>query len=430
MVGRNKSVYTELKREIPSLTLVKCVCHSIQLAINHASKECLPHGVEFLIYETYNWFSKSSSRRLQYKQIFQLINDENAPLKIPRVSDTRWLSIEGTVSRILQQWLEMKTHFGITSNSEKCHKAEILYEMYKDERNYLYLLFLRPILAELLALNNSFQSNNTDPTKLLKDFAVVINSLKSKIISPDNDVDVISIDFELYINKSCYLGYNFEKKILEMKSSSGLTEESEKYIRTICTNFVVVLINQLKQRLPDNFDTIKKVNMFSVGNVLRASHEEIEDVLKHFNYSDDMIEKIIIQYNRINFVKWNNISNTMQFWAEVQTYTDAGGNKLFSDLAEFALHLLSLPWSNADVERLFSQLNLVKTKLRNSIHLITINAILSIRYGLKRHNKCCTDYEIPRSYLKMIGTNKAYENQSIDYNNQSDDNLYKIINEL
>ncbi|XP_017481508.1 PREDICTED: uncharacterized protein LOC108370644 [Rhagoletis zephyria] len=302
--------------------------------------------------------------------------------------------------------------------------------MYKDERNYLYLLFLRPILAELLALNNSFQSNNTDPTKLLKDFAVVINSLKSKIISPDNDVDVISIDFEQYINKSCYLGYNFEKKILEMKSSSGLTEESEKYIRTICTNFVVVLINQLKQRLPDNFDTIKKVNMFSVGNVLRASHEEIEDVLKHFNYSDDMIEKIIIQYNRINFVKWNNISNTMQFWAEVQTYTDAGGNKLFSDLAEFALHLLSLPWSNADVERLFSQLNLVKTKLRNSIHLITINAILSIRYGLKRHNKCCTDYEIPRSYLKMIGTNKAYENQSIDYNNQSDDNLYKIINEL
>lgn len=31
MIGVNKSVYTELRKDVPSLLLVKCVCHSIQL---------------------------------------------------------------------------------------------------------------------------------------------------------------------------------------------------------------------------------------------------------------------------------------------------------------------------------------------------------------------------------------------------------------
>ncbi|KYM95346.1 hypothetical protein ALC62_14007 [Cyphomyrmex costatus] len=36
MVGCNKSVYTELKKDVPDLILIRCVCHSIQLAINYA----------------------------------------------------------------------------------------------------------------------------------------------------------------------------------------------------------------------------------------------------------------------------------------------------------------------------------------------------------------------------------------------------------
>lgn len=74
MVGCNKSVYTELKKEVPHLILIQCVCHSVQLATNYACKECLPRNLEFLVYETYNWF-KSSSRQSAYKLLYETINN-------------------------------------------------------------------------------------------------------------------------------------------------------------------------------------------------------------------------------------------------------------------------------------------------------------------------------------------------------------------
>ncbi|XP_075151745.1 E3 SUMO-protein ligase KIAA1586-like [Haematobia irritans] len=76
MTGRNRGVYAELKKRIPSLILIRCVCHSVQLAVNYSCGKFLPDTLEFLIYETYNWFSKSSNRQLAYKNIYQLINND------------------------------------------------------------------------------------------------------------------------------------------------------------------------------------------------------------------------------------------------------------------------------------------------------------------------------------------------------------------
>ncbi|XP_017475564.1 PREDICTED: uncharacterized protein LOC108365881 [Rhagoletis zephyria] len=64
--------------------------------------------------------------------------------------------------------------------------------------------------------------------------------------------------------------------------------------------------------------------------------------------------------------------------------------------------------------------NMLKIFGRNRVdpEFMSMDANSHDARGLKRHNKCCTDYEIPRSYLRMIRTNKAYENKSVDYNNQ------------
>lgn len=42
------------------------------------------------------------------------------------------------------------------------------------------------------------------------------------------------------------------------------------------------------------------------------------------------------------------------FWVEVLHFTDASGERCFKELAEFALSLLSLPLSNADVEHVLA----------------------------------------------------------------------------
>lgn len=102
MVGVNNGVYQKLKLEIPSLILIPCVCHSLQLAVSSAASEALPRYIDFLIKETFNWFSHSNLRQSQYKDLFKAINNGHNPLKIVRVCGTRWLSIETAVFRILE----------------------------------------------------------------------------------------------------------------------------------------------------------------------------------------------------------------------------------------------------------------------------------------------------------------------------------------
>lgn len=142
MTGINNGLFVRLKQLCPDLILIKCICHSLQLAATSASKE-LPRNFEFLIRETYDWFSRSSVRQEKYKTIYSAINNGKEPLKIPQACDTRWLSISSAVTQIYTQWLELKTHYEITRHSEKSYTAEMLHQMYCDEQNFAFICFLK-----------------------------------------------------------------------------------------------------------------------------------------------------------------------------------------------------------------------------------------------------------------------------------------------
>lgn len=68
----------------------------------------------------------------------------------------------------------------------------------------------------------------------------------------------------------------------------------------------------------------------------------------------------------------------------------------FQELLEFTLEVVILPQSHAEVERLFSTMNLVKSKLRNLMQLPMLTAILSI----KRYNQYCSTFQLPVDIVK------------------------------
>lgn len=84
------------------------------------------------------------------------------------MANTRWISIEAASARICEQWLELGTHFSIVKDSEKCYSAILLSDMYRNELNLAYFLFLKPILLEIQRTNKSFESNDADLTNLLQ----------------------------------------------------------------------------------------------------------------------------------------------------------------------------------------------------------------------------------------------------------------------
>lgn len=60
---------------------------------------------------------------------------------------------------------------------------------------------------------------------------------------------------------------------------------------------------------------------------------------------------------------------------------------MFPLLAQFAQNLLTLPHSSANVERLFSVINLMKTKIRNRLHTDTLTGLLYTKSGLKKNRE-------------------------------------------
>lgn len=77
-----------------------------------------------------------------------------------------------------------------------------------------------------------------------------------------------------------------------------------------------------------------------------------------------------------------NKKDTSSFWVDVYNFKNSCGNRAFPDLALFSLQVLSLPLANALVERVFSVMNVVKSKLRSRMTMNTLEAILRIRLHL------------------------------------------------
>ena len=61
----------------------------------------------------------SSIRQHIYCKLYETINENSTPFKIPAQSQTRRLSIQIAVERIVNQWLELKLHFQVTKQSKK-----------------------------------------------------------------------------------------------------------------------------------------------------------------------------------------------------------------------------------------------------------------------------------------------------------------------
>lgn len=388
MVGVNNGVHKILKEEndLPHLILVKCVCHSLQLAVSHASEETIPRNIEFMLRETYNWFSCSPLRRQEYSKVYETINCGKKPLQILQKCATRWLSIEPAVNRLLNQWDELRLFFEIAKVKNNCYTSEMLFCMFSDTKNKAYLIYLRSILNEVQNSLKAFEGQNADPTKLLQTLVDVIESLAGKIIIPTrrHSIDILTEkNFEQHLDPSPHLVYNFEKALEHIpgKEKQVLTKR--------CIEFPVKLIKELQGGLPHNIKILKNINVLSASQALNSNKDLrlLVNLVEEFGINADEIDKIINQWRNIHIQKWIHTNDTVKFWLEVNHYKDAGMNNPFQELVDFALLVLVLPHSNADVERVFSQMNIIKTKQRNRMSHHTLNSILYIRSGLRAANK-------------------------------------------
>ena len=103
--------------------------------------------------------------------------------------------------------------------------------------------------------------------------------------------------------------------------------------------------------------------------------------------------------------------DTVQFWVRVADYQVVGSHP-FRGLSKYALECMSTPVSNAVVERVFSQVTLVKTNVRNRMGVDMLNAVIRIRAYLHFRGKCCRDFVPTAEMLRLFNTANMYEKTS------------------
>ena len=143
----------------------------------------------------------------------------------------------------------------------------------------------------------------------------------------------------------------------------------------------------MQQRLPANIQIWKSMTVFSPTVILSQTKPQLSSVSMLKLYSGDLAA-LETQYQAVAYLPWTNKEDSQAeaSWVEVLNYKDSSGEKNNS------LSLLAMPLSNADVERVFSQMSLVKSKLRNRMGQETLSSILHIKYGLRRQGICCKDF--------------------------------------
>jgi len=159
------------------------------------------------------------------------------------------------------------------------------------------------------------------------------------------------------------------------------------------------LSKEIRKRLPDNIQQqLEALKFLSPSHALSSSKPRIDD-LPFFHLFNGDLGKAEQQWRVIHSLEWKNAEygKTEDFWVEVSAYTDTAGDRNFEDLGNFALSLLALPFSNAAVEHSFSQMSLIKNKLRNRLeqssllNIMRIRAYMQIRnisFNLNHHHGC------------------------------------------
>ncbi|XP_022119940.2 uncharacterized protein LOC110996526 [Pieris rapae] len=418
MVGEHHSFSSILKEGNPELVTIKCVCHSLHLAAEYAFKT-LPRFLDFLIKECHNWFSNSTKRQIDYKQTYMLLYEGKSPLKINKLAGTRWLSRYEALIKILKQWDGLKLHFEMAASRERCYTAEQLNSMLKSKTNLLYMTFLGTYLKPITMTNKIFQATNADPLKLLEELHNLLLTYLTVLIPPAqlekaDKYRLSNYDFENYIMDSSFMnfGYAFNEK------SVGIRDHELKDVKQRCKEFLIEICKQIQRRLPNNMKTLENCNILSPKNATSQIKPDITNLAKSFKSICNDVDSVVQEWNALHRSVWKSTQDTEEFWVEVYNFKNAVGDRSFGHVSKLALGIMSLPFSNAVVERAFSQVSIIKDKLRNRMAIHTAESILRIRYTLVDG---CVNFQPNKKMLKNFNTEKMYAGSSGTADEASED---------
>lgn len=422
MMGSNNSVMTRFQAACPGIYISKCICHSLHICASNAAAQ-LPRRCEDLVKDVYNFFKQSAKR----KSIFSAFQEmaDVAVLQILHPAQTRWLSFHPAVSRMLQQWNALLPFFEAFNLKEKLESADRILENLKDTQMKLYYVFLDWVLPKFNLLNAFFQSSKVviitahdKICRLFKEFLACF--LETKYIDTTSLAEIDPMSSNQLNNNEMYLGSILmmnEQELARIAHATDFTSRQKlpanrfqstavkkhnammNDLKTRCRNFLQTACIEIKKRYNFSDNVLSKLYIFSPKYAIDSSirqrfptltvlstllprcipnkvtEQQIDDEWRYLPYTE--LPEEILSEEEVDV-----------FWGKLMQFKSENEVRIFKNISLFVLNILSLPHSNADSERIFSQVNNIKTKLRNRLINNTINGVILAKELIKLQGNC------------------------------------------
>ena len=169
-----------------------------------------------------------------------------------------------------------------------------------------------------------------------------------------------------------------------------------------CQQFLIELCFQLKERLPIDDPLVRQLRFLNPQLAVSGTIPSIADIAAKFP------NVIYIEKLQILDQEWRELSfdeeiseladkcatlPTEEFWGNVVL------NEKYRILGRFVKAMLCLPISNADCDRVFSKLNLIKMKQRNRFSTKGVASLIFVKDGIKHKSGSCKNFEPNKEIL-------------------------------
>lgn len=277
----------------------------------------------------------------------------------------------------------------------------------------LYLNFLDFVLPIFTKLNIEFQSESPKIHEVYSKMTITFKILLEFYIDPDylKTHDLCQIQ---YRNPQFYLPphkLHVGGKCMADLAQNIVSREEKSIFLTKCLDFYVEGVHQLYKRFP-----LKSSYVQTLKNLQFMDPTNMNNIISIAPAAMNFVSKLNIDLNEID-MEWRMLRNTsietnnndiVKFWGDVNKLTKGDGTELYPNINKFVLFILILPHSSASTERIFSTVNLNKTKTRNKLSTETLQGILHSKNMLTTQKKSCFEFIINKDIIDL-NCNKMYK---------------------
>ena len=437
MRGKSNSLVSKVRERKPFLDFPPCLLHILNICEKSAF-EFIPDEIEQFYRYVYTYFSSSLKRSSEFIKLQKKL--DISPTLINQPSHTRWLSWQTTISRIIEKWEALVKYFSdkgssennprkfrrliklsdlARENSDEVEKIErwttkaeeFIKQALKKEETYYYTIFLNDLLKHSSSFVKLFERDDLDVTTVydhqLNFLSFYINRLR-KFEHLGQKVEFImrNISTNEFDNLYLMTEKEYEEDFISHFPKIDLSrfgEEEKKIFLNNTKGYYKTILLKFKEYVDLENNLFKSLKVL---NVLQKSEEDIKiwKLLSNqfaylFNNDHSEFKREFSEFLNMNTSSITT-TNTVLQWKEINGMK-AGGNKKFNSLIKLVQGLLTIPYSNAAIERTFSQLKLIKNNRRLQLsvgHLESFMILKNITKAVKtkKYDSLCDDKTLKR----------------------------------